>query len=100
MRPLITPKGSKGIEQENTDGPTHSISLFPPAIHSSRRSKLIDAGAMYVCVLLLPAAIITVLYITQMQLLLMVTLFVLHCCCIDAISCNQFLQLLFHHTFS
>lgn len=99
MRPLITPKGSKGIEQENADGPTHSISLSPlPAIHSSRRWKLIDAGAMYVCVLLLPAAIITVLYITQMLLLLDGdTLRVALLLQLD--RCNQFLQLLFHHTF-
>lgn len=62
-------KRNRAGKRGRTD--TFSISLSPlPAIHSSRRSKLIDAGAMYVCVLLLPAAIITVLYITQMLLLL------------------------------
>lgn len=90
-------KRNRAGKRGRTD--TFSISLSPlPAIHSSRRWKLIDAGAMYVCVLLLPAAIITVLYITQMLLLLDGdTLRVALLLQLD--RCNQFLQLLFHHTF-
>lgn len=63
------------------------------------------------CVCVCVCAIITgchhhgLVHITQMPLLLLLldgdTLRVWHCCCswIDAIGCNQFLRLLFHHTF-